>query len=429
MAALPSGTVTFLFTDVEGSTRLLEELGADAFAAEIEEHRQVIRNAVAVHHGVEVDAQGDSFFVAFARASDAAAAATAARDRLTGRVRVRMGMHTGEPLVTPERYIGMDVHRAARIASAAHGGQILLSQSTRDLLDGLELRDLGEHRLKDLTRPERIWQLGSGEFPPVKSLNRTNLPLAGSPLIGREAEVAEIALRVRAGCRLVTLTGTGGVGKTRLALQAAAELAGDFADGVWFVPLAPLRDSRDVPGAVAQALEVSADESLVAQLVGKRLLLVLDNAEHLPGVEFAVRDLLVGGVVALVTSRSPLHLSSELEQTVEPLPSDSAVAMFVERARAAGRGVAPDEIVGELCKRLDNLPLAVELAAARTKLLSPHALLQRLDHALPLLGGGPRDAPERQQTLRAAARARSRTRTQSPGPSSKQSHRSSTRAC
>jgi predicted ATPase len=232
-------------------------------------------------------------------------------------------------------------------------------------------------------------------------MNPTNLPLATGPLLGRETELAQIDELLAGGSRLVTLTGPGGSGKTRLALQAAAELADEFADGVFFVPLAPLGDARAVPGAAAQALGLRPDDDLYAYLASRRLLLVLDNAEHLDGVEQIVADMLVGDVVVLVTSRSPVHLSAELELAVEPLADDAAAELFSLRAAAVGRSVAPDATIVEICRRLDNLPLAVELAAARAKLLPPSAILERLEQVLPFLTGGPRDAPERQQTLRA----------------------------
>jgi class 3 adenylate cyclase len=219
MTALPQGTVTFLFTDIEGSTRLLHELGDD-YAAALGEHRRVLREAVARHGGVEVDTQGDAFFVAFARASDALAAAAEGRDALAaGPIRVRMGLHTGEPVATSGGYVGIDVHRAARIAAAGHGGQILVSQTTRELAGETGLRDLGEHRLKDLTGSERIYQLGDGEFPPLKSLNNTNLPLPAEPLIGRKKELADVLRAFSDGGRVVTIIGPGGIGKTRFALE------------------------------------------------------------------------------------------------------------------------------------------------------------------------------------------------------------------
>ena len=409
MARQPTGTVTLVFTDIEGSTRLLERLGRERYADALDLHRALLRKAFEAQDGYEVDCEGDAFFVAFSRAEAAVAAAAAAQQALAVaqwpeavELRVRIGVHTGEPLVAVPKYVGMDVHRAARLMAAGHGGQVLVSQTTRDLIgDAFRLVDLGQHRLKDLSAPEQIYQLGEGEFPPLRSLNRTNLPVVSGPLIGREEELARIRQLVADGVRLLTLTGAGGSGKTRLALQAAAELADDFRDGVFFVALAPLLEAAAVPGAVAQALGWLPDEDLAARLISARLLLVLDNAEHLGGVEQLVSGLLVGEVVALVTSRAPLHLSAEHELPVEPLAADAAAELFVARAAAAGRVVVPDETVVAVCRRLDNLPLAVELAAARTKLLSPVAMLDRLERALPLLTGGAWDVPERQRTLRA----------------------------
>src|SRR2546425_13373953 len=258
MPELPIGTVTFLFTDVEGSTRLLQELGEE-YASVLAEHRRVLREAFARYGGVEVDTQGDAFFVAFATASEALAAAAEGRSALEeGPVRVRMGLHTGEPLLTDEGYVGIDVHRAARIAAAGHGGQILLSRSTRDLAGGDGLRDLGEHRLKDLTAPERIYQLGDEWFAPLKTLHQTNLPVQPTPLVGRERELAEVLLLMRAS-RLVTLTGAGGSGKTRLAVHAAAELVEDFKDGVAVVALAALNDPELALPTIASTIGAKDD--------------------------------------------------------------------------------------------------------------------------------------------------------------------------
>src|SRR5215213_4368301 len=235
---LPSGTVTFLFTDIEGSTRLLSELG-EGYAQALAAHRQTLRGAFARNRGVEVDTQGDAFFVAFERASDAVATASEASEALAGGpIHVRMGIHTGEPTVTDEGYVGFDVHRAARVCAAGHGGQVLLTESTRELLGELELLDLGAHRLKDLAEPLRLYQLGTAEFPPLRTLDATNLPVGASPLLGRETEIGELVSMLLDGDRLVTVTGPGGTGKTRLALQVAAELVGALKDGVYWVPLA-----------------------------------------------------------------------------------------------------------------------------------------------------------------------------------------------
>jgi predicted ATPase len=398
---LPTGTVTFLFTDVERSTRLLHELGAEAYAEALAAHRQVIREACDRHHGVEVDTQGDAFFFAFVTAPAALAAAAELTEALMpGPVCVRVGLHTGMPLLSDEGYVGVDVHRGARIAASGHGGQVLVSQETAALVDG-ELRDLGEHRFKDLLAPERVYQLGSLDFPPLNSLGRTNLPVAAWPLLGRERELAEIRGLVTGGVRLLTLTGAGGSGKTRLALQAAAELAEQFLDGTFFVALSPLRDTDAVLSTVAESVGLQPDDDVADWLAARRVLLVLDNLEHLQGVATVVSNLLVGDVVVLATSRAPLHLSAEREMPVEPLPDKAAAELFVGRAAAAGRNIAVDETVTAVCRRLDNLPLAIELAAARAKLLSPAALLQRLDKALPLLASGTIDLPERQRTLRA----------------------------
>ncbi len=400
---LPTGTVTFLFTDVEGSTSLLHELGAEVYAVALADHRRVIREACAANGGVEVDTQGDAFFFAFPTAPGALAAAAAFTARLatSGRIRVRVGVHTGAPLLGEEGYVGHDVHRAARIAAAGHGGQVLVSAATARLVD-TALTDLGEHRFKDLAAPERVYQLGGEAFPPLKSLYRANLPIPATPFLGRERELHVVTeLVTRAGARLVTLTGPGGTGKTRLALQAAAELSDGFADGVYFVGLAPLRELGAVRPAVADAVGLGPDADLGAWLAGRRVLLVLDNLEHLRGVEAVVGELLVGETVVIATSRGPLRLSAEHELPVEPLARDAAVELFASRAAAAGRQVAADATVAEICRRLDDLPLAIELAAARVRLLSPSALLARLDASLSLLTGGARDLPERHQTLRA----------------------------
>jgi predicted ATPase/class 3 adenylate cyclase len=394
----PTGTVTFLFSDVERSTSLLERLGAVAYAVELDRHRELLRTAFADHGGVEIDVQGDAFFVAFASAGAAVAAARDAQEAVaTTEVRVRIGVHTGEPLRTSQGYVGMDVHRAARIASAGHGGQILLSQATRDLLAGAELVDLGAHRLKDLTRPERIYQVGSEPFPPLRSLNASTLPEAAHPIVGRDAEQRELA-ELLGESRLVTITGPGGTGKTRLALQVAAELLEEFRDGARFVSLASVSDPSLVVPVALRSLGLSEADSAE----GVDALIVLDNFEHVLAAADAVATFLsVPGPTLLVTSRIPLHLTMEREYPLEPLPPEPAVELFLDRARTVRRGLTATPEVVEVCRRLDGLPLALELAAARLKLLDPPALLQRLDSSLALLTGGPRDLPERQQTLEA----------------------------
>ena len=403
MADLPAGTVTFLFTDIEGSTRLLHELG-DAYADALAEHRRALRDAFERHGGVEVDTQGDAFFVAFARATDALAPADDAQGALgDGPIRVRMGIHTGEPHVTEEGYVGLDVHRAARIAAVGHGGQVLVSQSTRELVDSEELLDLGEHRLKDLTAPERIHQLGEGRFPPLRSLNQSTLPVQPTPFVGREKELGEvISLLRQRGTRLLTLTGAGGSGKTRLAVQAAAEVVEDHEHGVWWIPLQEVRDTDRVEAAIASALGAGGD--LAAYIGARRMLLVLDNFEQVSEAAPVLGDLLVAcpNLRLLVTSREILRLAAEREYPVPPLVEQESVGFFLARARAVRPGFEPDEHVLPICRRVDHLPLALELAAARVKALSTHQILERLERSLPLLTGGGRDAPERQRTLRGA---------------------------
>ena len=400
---LPSGTVTFLFTDIEGSTKLLHELGAEQYAAALAEHRRVLREAFRAHGGVEVDTQGDAFFVAFPTAPGALQAAAEAKEGLSaGLIQVRVGIHTGTPHVAEEGYVGHDVHRAARIAAVGHGGQVLVSSATAALLETDGLRDLGEHRLKDLSAPERIYQLGDDEFPPLSSLHQTNLPVPATPFLGRELELSELtALVGRGDVRLVTLTGPGGSGKTRLALQSAGAAADAFPGGVWWVSLAALRDPALVVEAAGHALGATAE--LGEHIGDKHLLLLFDNFEHVVSAAPGVADLLqrCPRLVVLVTSREPLRLEGEWEYSVDPLREAEAVALFEIRARAVRRDFTPDGEVREICARLDNLPLAIELAAARVKVLSPAALLERLERRLPVLAGGRRDSPERQRTLRA----------------------------
>jgi predicted ATPase/class 3 adenylate cyclase len=398
---LPAGTVTFLFTDVEGSTRLLHDLGAESYAEALADHRRVVREACARHDGVEVDTQGDAFFFAFPTAPGALSAAETLTEELTsGPIRVRVGLHTGTPLLTEEGYVGGDVHRAARIAAVGHGGQILVSSSTAQLAE-LELSDLGEHRLKDLSAPERIYQLGDGEFPALKSLYRTNLPVPATPFLGREDELAEVlSLLSSEGTRLLTLTGPGGTGKTRLALQAAAEASEAFPDGVWWVPLAPLRDSALVLETAAQV--VGSKDGVAEHVSDKSMLCLFDNFEQVVDAGAELAGLLAScpNLEVLVTSRERLRVRGEQTYPVPPLAESDGVALFSACARAVDPAFTPDEAVGELCLHLDELPLALELAAARTALFSPEQLLERLSQRLDLLKGE-RDADPRQQTLRA----------------------------
>jgi predicted ATPase len=399
---LPTGTVTFLFSDIEGSTRLLNELGSEQYSEALAEHRRRMRAAFAAHGGVEVDTQGDAFFVAFPEARAALAAADEAQRELAqGPVRVRMGIHTGKPLATPEGYVGMDVHRGARVMSAGHGGQVLVSEETYTQVDGdTGLTDLGLHRLKDLTEPQRLWQLGEREFPPLKTLYQTNLPVQPTPLVGRESELAEV-LGLIQDSRLVTFTGPGGSGKTRLALQAAAELVDEFKDGVWWVSLAALRDPELVEPAIAQV--VGAKDGLAEHLRGRQTLLLLDNFEQLLEAAPRLSALLAEApeLRLLATSRERLALSAEQEYAVPTMVPVEAVALFTARARQLEPDFEPNDAVEEICRRLDGLPLAVELAAARIKVLTPEQILERLGRSLELLTAGARDAPARHQTLQA----------------------------
>jgi predicted ATPase/class 3 adenylate cyclase len=458
-APLPGGMLALLFTDIEGSTTLLHALGEE-YPAQLEAHRRILRACFAAHGGVEVDTQGDSFFAVFRSIRNAAAAVAQAQRDLHAHdwpsehpLRVRMGLHCGEPTRTSEGYVGVDVHRGARVMSAGHGGQILLSGAAATLLSdlppGCELRDRGEHRLKDLPRPERIFELCihdlPGQFPALRTLDKRphNLPSHLPPILGREREIEALRALLRSGPGLTTLLGPGGTGKTRLALEIAALTLDLWEDGAFFVPLAPVPPPDDslpdssvedaIAGAVARELGLRDDglqsvaDALLKHLEARAMLLVLDNFEHLVGG---------GGIVArwvaacpklqiLATSRVPLHLSGEREIPVAPLalprrssfsgsslPDVAAlsqyasVALFIERARA----VKPDFVVNnenapaiaEICARLDGLPLAIELAAARVKLLPPTAMMARMGKSLSFLTGGTRDTSARQQTLRAA---------------------------
>jgi predicted ATPase/class 3 adenylate cyclase len=404
---LPSGTVTFLFTDIEGSTRLLHELGPDAYGAELAEHRRVLREAFAAHGGVEIDTQGDAFFVAFPTAPGAAAAARAALTALReGPIRVRVGLHTGLPTVTQEGYIGVDVHRGARVAALAHGGQVLASPTTAALLDGEELRDLGTHRLKDFGRATRLFQLGEEAFPPLRTPGSVELPTPATRFLGRERELFEaVALVYDHDPRILSVVGPGGTGKTRFAIELARLLAEEAEGGTVFCALAPLREPDLVLSTIAERLGAASGEvGAIASRVGdKRTHLVCDNVEHL--LPDAARPLaeLAGAAPALrlfTTSREALRVQGEHELDLPPLADGEAVVLFCERARAVRPDVEESEVVHRLCERLDRLPLALELAAARTKLLAPDALLERLGKSLDLLKGT-RDADERHATLHA----------------------------
>jgi predicted ATPase len=393
---LPTGTVTFLFTDVEGSTSLLRELGADAYADALADHRRIVREACAATGGIEVDTQGDAFFVAFQSAPGAAAAAQAITDALVpGPISLRIGIHTGTPLVTDEGYVGDDVHFAARVAAAGHGGQVLLSKSAREFVAGLSVTDLGEHRLKDIEDAVSIYQLGDKTFPPLKTVSNTNLPRPASSFVGRERELAEVIASVERGTRLLTLTGPGGSGKTRLAIEAAATLVPSYKAGVFWVGLASLREPSLLTETIAQTL--GAKDDLAAHIADREMLLLLDNLEQVIEAAPALSGLVLAcpNLTLCCTSRELLRVQGEVEYSVPPLASSEAVTLFCQRS-----GLEPSDDIAELCDRLDDLPLAVELAAARTKALSPAQILERLSDRLDLLRGG-RDAEARQQTLRA----------------------------
>jgi predicted ATPase/class 3 adenylate cyclase len=438
MSVQPAGTVTLVFTDIEGSTRLLRELGEEAYGEALAEHRRVVRDAFGRFGGYEVDSEGDAFFVAFASANDAIAAAAAAQQGLAATewprglpIRMRIGIHTGEPVAAPPKYVGLDVHKAARIMAAGHGGQVLLSAATRGAVGDVEVLPLGEHRLKDLLQPEPIYQLVvpglPSRFPALRTLGNqpTNLPLQPNPLVGREREIAAVTRLLREPeVRLVTLAGPGGTGKTRLALQGGAELLSDFTSGVFFVALASIRDPALVIAAIAQALAVrevpgeQLPETLAAYLEQKQMLLVLDNFEQVIGAAVDVAALLerCGAIKVLVTSRERLRLRAERvydvpalmvpdrAADVEGVLANEAGALFVARATAATASFALHRenaaVVAAICERLEGLPLAIELAAARMVSLTPQALLRRLEQRLSVLTSGPRDADSRQRTLR-----------------------------
>jgi predicted ATPase/class 3 adenylate cyclase len=436
-------TLTFLFTDIEGSTALLGRVGDEVYAQVLAGHHALIRSALAAHDGREIDTQGDAFFAVFSSPRGCVAAVLEMQQAMEAhawpggeRVRVRMGVHCGEAARTAAGLVGLEVHRAARVAAVAWGGQVLVSEAAAVLVrDGLPpgtaLADLGSHRLKDLGRPERIFQLQAAglpsRFPPLRSLGNpalpNNLPAQLSSFIGRDREVAEVRALVES-ARLVTLTGAGGAGKTRLGLQAAAELLDGSGDGVWLAELATVTDQDAVPAAVCEALRLTARpglETLLEALALQDVLIVLDNCEHLIGGCAKTADAIVRRcprVHLLATSREPLGIGGETIYRVPSLslpgPGDAdpgtpgssdAVALFVERARAHGVALPAGQQAGPLvvsvCRRLDGMPLAIELAAARLRSMSLGELHDRLDQRFRLLTGGSRTALERQQTLRA----------------------------
>ncbi|HEX5579522.1 MAG TPA: adenylate/guanylate cyclase domain-containing protein [Candidatus Limnocylindria bacterium] len=443
MGHLPTGTVSFLFTDIQGSTEAAQRLG-DGWPAVLARHNQLLSETVAANQGTLFGTEGDAVFAAFETAPRAVAAAVAAQRALGAEpwpagspIRVRMGIHSGDGTVSGDSYVGIDVHRAARIASAAHGGQILISAATRTLAepalpDGVTLRELGEYRLKDLSRPEQLSMLVieglAADFPPLRTLDAVpnNLPTQLTTFLGRQRELEEAAALLEQ-ARLLTLTGPGGTGKTRLALQLAADVTERFHDGVFFVPLGTIDEPELVLPTIAQALGMSEPgggvlERLADQLAGKQVLLALDNFEQVIEAAPQVGELLgrLPEMKVLATSRSPLHVYGEQEYPVPPLglpdpqhlpdlevlSQFASVALFVERAMAVRPGFAVDAAnapaIAEICVRLDGLPLAIELAAARVRVLTPQAILSRLGDQLSLLAGGASNLPARQQTLRGA---------------------------
>jgi predicted ATPase len=357
----------------------------------------LLRGAFDRHDGVEVDTQGDSFFVVFSSPDQALHAAEEGCQALTaGQMRVRMGLHTGTPLLGAEGYVGMDVNLAARIAAAGHGGQILVSRQTRELgVDAIDLEDLGEHRLKDFDAPIWIYQVGSEQFPPLKTISNTNLPRPVSSFVGRIGELKDVMALVRGADRVVTLHGPGGSGKTRLAVEAATELVPEFRNGVFWVGLAAVRDPGLVIETIAKA--IGSDNRLAEHIGQREMLLLLDNFEQVVDAATSVSALLAtcANLRVLVTSRDLLRIQGEREFPVPPLAGHEAVELFGLRS-----GLEPSKTVAELCSRLDRLPLAVELAAARASVLTPAQMLERLGQSLDLLRAG-RDADPRQQTLRA----------------------------
>ena len=443
-SSLPTGTVTFLFTDIEGSTKLLQQTGT-GYPAMLERHSGILRECFARHDGRVVSTEGDSFFVVFRSAASAVRSAVEAQRLLAStafgdavEVRVRMGLHTGEGVLGGDNYAGIDVNKAARVAASAHGGQVVMTSATAGLIDtalreGVTLRDLGQHRLKDLTGPQQIFQLVvpglRSSFPPLRSTGSrpNNLPVQLTSFVGRRPLIQRVLELLRQH-RLVTLTGPGGTGKTRLSLEVAAEALSELPNGVFFVPLAPITNPALVYPTIAKSLglqekgNTTIAELLEEYLQDKQLLLVLDNFEQLFEAAGQVSHLLqtAPGCKALISSRAVLHISGEVDFPVPPLDLPSykrlpplealsqyeGVALFIQRASAVKPGFAISNdnasAVAEICSRLDGLPLAIELAAARVRVLSPQSILNRLEERLKFLTGGAVDLPARQQTLRNA---------------------------
>jgi predicted ATPase/class 3 adenylate cyclase len=444
---LPTGTVTFLFSDIEGSTRLAQKLDPATFGDLIEQHHRLLRAAFAAHAGVERGTEGDSFLVIFRTAPDAIAAAIDGQRSLAAApwpddlaVRVRMGLHSGAAIAGGDDYVGLDINRAARIASAGHGGQILISDSTRaltehDLPAGASVRDLGRHRLKDLVQPEHLFQLVAeglpAQFPAPRTLEGSvgNLPTRLTSFVGRDEERRALAalLAMR---RLVTITGPGGTGKTSLALAVAGDVAGNYPDGAWFVPLEAVADADLVPAAVVRALRLDVEDRrtpeqrLIDYVSDRRVLLVLDNFEHLPAGASFVSHLLDAAtqVSVLVASQVPLHIGGEQEYPLAPLPvptpsaavgieidelrSNPSVRLFLDRAMSVRPEFELDassaRAVVDICDRLNGLPLAIELAAAQMRMLSPAMIRDRLATRIDLLASRRSDLPDRQRTLAGA---------------------------
>lgn len=427
MSTAPGGgTVTMLFTDIEGSTRLARELGAD-WPSALSRHHAIMEAAIAGHDGVVENTNGDAFFGIFLNAQEGIGAAVEAQRELRAAewpgppIRVRMGLHTGEVQRAATGLVGIEVHRAARVAASAHGGQVLLTEATRALAgEGVETEDLGRHRLKDFPEPLRLFHLVldgrcAGEFPAPKSLpvRPTNVPVLDTPIFGRGKELAEIHDRLLDGTRLMTITGHGGAGKTRLAIAAAENLLGGFTGGAWFVPLADITDARRLLSVLAETLAVTAHDegtlrdALIERLRSTPTLLVLDNLEQLRHAAPELGELIMASppLRVLATSQAPLRLSAERVLSLRPLELEHSRQLFIGTASRRSSDFDPAasrSAIDAICERLEGWPLAIELAAARTSLLTPQQVLVRLSDSVELLRVRDRDRPERQRSLQAA---------------------------